>query len=87
MAKSINVTTTKVKGCDLHLEDDGSLKIIIFGYMVDDSGAFVKNETLIKDFADVSSGLQSDINGLMRELSETYNEEFANESSSTWIDL
>ena len=87
MAKSINVTSSRIKGCDLHLEDDGTFKFIIFGYIMDDQGAFVKNETLVLNFADVSAGLQSDINGFMRELSQTFNEEFANEPSNTWTDL
>jgi hypothetical protein len=86
MAKAINITTSTIKGAELHLQD-GSLKVIIYGHTIDDQGGPVKNETLVLSFADVSAGLQSDINGLMRELSQSYNDHFANEPSSTWIDL
>lgn len=85
--KSINITTSQVMGAELHLQADGSMKVIIFGYTIEDGGNRVKSETLRRDFTDLSAGLQGDINGLMRELSQEYNTEFANEPDSTWVDL
>jgi hypothetical protein len=63
------------------------MQIVIYGNTIDDQGNPVKNETLRLNFDDVSAGLKSDINGLMGEFSEIYNDYFANEPSKTWTDL
>ena len=85
--KTVSIVSSETVGCDLHLEPDGTLKIIIFGFSKDDQGNKVVNKTLVRKFTDVSSGMQDDINGLMREFSQELNEEVANEPTSTWVDL
>ena len=86
MAKVINIPTTRIEGCQLNL-NGSDMDIIVYGRMIDDSGDPVGGKRLELKFSSVSAGLQSDINGLMRELSENFNEVFADESSRTWVDL
>ena len=86
MAKTINVTTSRIFDAYIELRDDGTMELRVQGYTVDDSGNDVKRETWITKFADLPVGLKSDINGVMREFSENFNSEIANEPTATLID-
>ena len=86
MAVTINIPTTKVEGCQLNLVGN-DMDIVIYGRTIDDNGDPVGSKRLELKFSGESAGMQGDINGLMRELSQKFNEVFANEPSNTWVDL
>ena len=88
MAKAITVQTTQLKDVTLNFDPvSGVLKVVILLHLIDDVGDKIKDEVWIREFGDMTAGLQSDINGLMRELSQEVNNTYANDDSNTWIDL
>jgi len=88
MAKAITVQTTQLKDVTLNFDPvSGVLKVVILLHLIDDVGDKIKDEVWIREFGDVTAGLQSDINGLMRELSQEVNATYANDPTNTWIDL
>jgi hypothetical protein len=88
MAKAITVQTTQLKDVTLNFDpDSGELKVVVLLHLIDDAGDKIKDEVWIREFGAMTAGLQSDINGLMREISQEVNNTYANDDSNTWIDL
>jgi len=86
MAKTINITTSRIFSGRIELRPDGVVELRVQGYTIDDAGNDVELGVWVRELTDVSAGLRSDINGVMREFSENFNSEFANEPTATWID-
>jgi hypothetical protein len=89
MAKSLILTNSYINEVDLRAELDDlgnviSFRVLTIGQVLDDVGNFVKNHVQDRDFSQLSTGVQADINGLMTNLSEDFNMEVANEPTATW---
>jgi hypothetical protein len=89
MVKPITLSSSYIN--EVYLQAVGSpptsLKVVILGGVLDENGDLVKKETLTKTIGEFEIGTQVDINGMMRELSEEFNLEFANEPANTWVDV
>ena len=89
MTKPLILAGSYIHEVDLRaeLDDDGnviSLRVLVIGVVLDDTGNVVKPHVYERDFSEFSAGAQQDINGLMSEMSQDLNTEVANEPSSTW---
>ena len=87
MVMPIVLSSVKIHEVDMKLRSDGRMDVIIIGTVLDENGAEVKGEVLKKFFTELQPGTQSDINGVMRNLSEEFNYEFTGETDNTWVDL
>ena len=88
MATTITVQTTQLKDVTMHFDPaKGGFQVVVVAELIDDTGKLINSATWVREFADMTAGLQSDINGLMRELSQEVNATYANDPTSTWVDL
>ena len=92
MAKQLTLSSSDLRHVSLNctVDDAGvvtNLVIKIIGVVKDSAGNEIKTEGIDTEVIALNPGPRSDVNGLMREFSEMFNEQFADEASSTWIDL
>ncbi len=92
MAKPIILSSSFIREVDLrcHIDQNGvvtKLDVNIIGGVVDENGDEVKPVVMETQISALAAGTQSDLNGLMRELSQEFNIYCANEASVTWTDL
>ena len=92
MAKNLILSNSALRRVTLACMVDGDglitdLLVRTLGVVKDEDGNEVKEITTETWIGDLSSGLRSDLNGLMREISEEFNNHVASEPSSTWLDL
>ena len=92
MAKALTLSDSALRNVSLNctVDDTGvvtNLIIKIIGVVKDSAGNEIKTEALDTEVIALASGPRSDVNGLMREFSEMFNDYVAEEPSVTWIDL
>ena len=92
MAKALTLSDSALRSVTLNctVDDAGvvtNLIIKIIGVVKDSAGNEIKTEALDTEVIALNAGPRSDVNGLMREFSEMFNDYVAEEPSVTWIDL
>jgi hypothetical protein len=85
-AKQIELTTTDIIDFRVTVNDDGSATCLITVVILDDVGDEVKHVTKVIPFVDLAVQVRANINNVLRLLSQTINNEEANNNTITWTD-
>ena len=88
MAKGLNLTSTNIRefsGLVNDAGDDATLKILV--EINDDTGAYVKSESLNYRFSGLPGQARAHLNNFLRTMSKIINNDLVEENSDTWVDL
>ena len=88
MAKGLNLVSTNIRELTLLVNDQGddaNLKILV--EVNDDTGMYVKSESLNYRFSGLPGQARAHLNNFLRTMSKIINNDLVEENKGTWTDL